>query len=137
MNSRPRLNFTSGTIIFHHSPHEQSIFVYSHSGILELKQGLGGWRGALTEKWDAVCAALNTLFSHPPGHSQDPHFSIFSVLKTLFSPPNQKFPEICCSKDSKLAKSSVPKSQIRLNLVHMAIYFYFVKNFSSLGSQSR
>ena len=28
VNSRPRLNFTSGTIIFHHSPHEQSIFVY-------------------------------------------------------------------------------------------------------------
>ena len=27
-NSRPRLNFTSGTIIFYHSPHEQSIFVY-------------------------------------------------------------------------------------------------------------
>ena len=26
--SRPRLNFTSGTIIFHHSPHKQSIFVY-------------------------------------------------------------------------------------------------------------
>ena len=28
VNSRPR--FTSGTIIFHHSPHEQSIFVYCH-----------------------------------------------------------------------------------------------------------
>ena len=28
MNSRPRLNFTSGTINFHHFPHEQSIFVY-------------------------------------------------------------------------------------------------------------
>ena len=28
VNSRPRLNFTSGTIIFNHSPHEQSIFVY-------------------------------------------------------------------------------------------------------------
>ena len=26
-NSRPRLKFTLGTIIFHHSPHEQSIFV--------------------------------------------------------------------------------------------------------------
>ena len=29
MNSSPRLNFTSGTIIFHHSPHEQSIFVHN------------------------------------------------------------------------------------------------------------
>ena len=28
VNSRPKLNFTSGTNIFHHSPHEQSIFVY-------------------------------------------------------------------------------------------------------------
>ena len=28
VNSRPRLNFTSDTILFHHSPHEQSIFVY-------------------------------------------------------------------------------------------------------------
>ena len=28
VKSRLRLNFTSGTIIFHHSPHEQSIFVY-------------------------------------------------------------------------------------------------------------
>ena len=28
MNSRQRLNFTSGTIIFYHSPYEQSIFVY-------------------------------------------------------------------------------------------------------------
>ena len=28
VNSRPRLNFTPGTITFHHSPHEQSIFVY-------------------------------------------------------------------------------------------------------------
>ena len=28
VNSRQRLNFTSGTIIFHHSPHEQSILVY-------------------------------------------------------------------------------------------------------------
>ena len=27
VNSRPRLNFTTGTIIFHHSSHEQSIFV--------------------------------------------------------------------------------------------------------------
>ena len=27
VNSRQRLNFTSGTIIFHHSLHEQSIFV--------------------------------------------------------------------------------------------------------------
>ena len=27
VKSRPNLNFTSGTIIFHHSPHEQSIFV--------------------------------------------------------------------------------------------------------------
>ena len=27
VDSRPRLNFTSETIIFHHSPHEQSIFV--------------------------------------------------------------------------------------------------------------
>ena len=28
VNSRPRLNFTSGTIIFHYSPHEQSSLVY-------------------------------------------------------------------------------------------------------------
>ena len=28
LSPRPRLNFTSGIIIFHHSPHEQSIFVY-------------------------------------------------------------------------------------------------------------
>ena len=28
VNSRPRLNFTSGTIIYPHSPHEQSIFVW-------------------------------------------------------------------------------------------------------------
>ena len=34
VNSRLRLNFTSGVIIFHHSPHEQSIFVY-HQGISE------------------------------------------------------------------------------------------------------
>ena len=31
MNSRPSLNFTSGIIIFHHSPHEQSIYVYYSS----------------------------------------------------------------------------------------------------------
>ena len=28
VNSRPKLNFTSGTMIFHHIPHEQSICVY-------------------------------------------------------------------------------------------------------------
>ena len=30
VNSRPRLNFTLGTTIFHHSPHGQSIFVSYH-----------------------------------------------------------------------------------------------------------
>ena len=28
VNSRPRLKFNSGTIIFHHSPHGQSIYLY-------------------------------------------------------------------------------------------------------------
>ena len=31
LNSWPRLNFKLGTIIFHHSPHEQSIFVYYYT----------------------------------------------------------------------------------------------------------
>ena len=35
VNSRPGLSFHLGTIIFHHSPHEQSIFVYYLKGIQE------------------------------------------------------------------------------------------------------
>ena len=34
LKSRHRLNFTSGTIIFHHFPHEQSIFVQYIYGLV-------------------------------------------------------------------------------------------------------
>ena len=62
---------------------------------------------ALPEKWDKdMCSPEDQLAISTP------HFSIFSVLKTLFSPPNYKFLEILNSKASKLAKSSVSKPQI-------------------------
>ena len=54
-------------------------------------------------------------FSCPPRCSQDPHFIIFSVLKTLLSPQNHQFLKILSSKASKFAKSPVPKPKIGSN----------------------
>ena len=75
--------------------------------------GGGDLRYGYVRPWRPSFHAL--LATHPPRHSQDPHFSIFSVLKTLLLPQNCKFLKILSSRASKLAKSSVPKPQIGPN----------------------
>ena len=54
---------------------------------------------------------LEDPFSRSPCRLQEPHFSIFSVLKVLLSPQNHNLKKNFSSKASKLAKSSVPKPQ--------------------------
>ena len=65
------------------------------------------------------CATLKTPFSHPPDYSQDHHFNI-----RHFSRPycHTKI-KSQMSKASKLAKSSVPKSQIRLKFSSQGCIF--------------
>ena len=46
--------------------------------------------GALPEKWDTGMCGPEGRFLRPPGCLEDPHFSIFLVLKTLLSPPKHK-----------------------------------------------
>ena len=58
-----------------------------------------------------MCGPKDPLFT-PPGCSQDPHFSIFQLSRSILSPQNHKFLEILSSKTSKLAMSAVPKPQI-------------------------
>ena len=69
-------------------------------------------RGALPEKWGTGMCGLEDPVSCPPRCSQDSHFIIFSVLKTLLSYQNFQFLKIL---SSKLAKSPVPKPKIGSN----------------------
>ena len=44
-----------------------------------------GFGEALTVKWGTgMCSPEDPLFSHPPGHSQDLHFSIFQFSRPYF-----------------------------------------------------
>ena len=78
---------------------------------LDLTLHIGALWGALPEKWGTGMCGLEDPFSHSPCRLQEPHFSIFSVLKVLLSPQNHNLKKNFSSKASKLAKSSVPKPQ--------------------------
>ena len=60
VNRRPKLNFTSGTIIFHHSPHEQSIFVYYTLILLFKSWKFGRW-GTLLKHSNTVTEMISEL----------------------------------------------------------------------------
>ena len=104
-----------------------SSWVINHNNILTVL--IHG--GALTEKW-GIFGPEVSLFSHPPGHSQDPHLSIFQFSWPYFTPKSQ------------ISKNFKPQSlKIRKEFHSKAsnwaeiqfTWLYFIKKFSSQGSK--
>ena len=83
-----------------------------------------------------VYAALKTTFSCPPGHLQDPHFSIFSVLPQItnlkiFSTPKLQNWERVLFQSLKLGLNSVHKATFCSE-----IQFFKVPNSAVVPSQA-
>ena len=83
-----------------------------------------------------VYAALKTTFSCPPGHLQDPHFSIFSVLPQItnlkiFSTPKLQNWERVPFQSLKLGLNSVHKATFCSE-----IQFFKVPNSAVVPSQA-